>query len=442
MGGWASFVGPATHNKLICNGLQPQETAMDDASLPRHSDSDGDPVPVQSLRELLDRITGRAFSQQEPQEDSGLAEPLPFPFLALVGQMEMKLALLAAVINPLVNGVLLVGPRGTGKTTIVRSLVDLLPLVNRSACHYGCLPEDIEAGGIDAVCPDCAKKFAQGISLTRVDRGRLMELPISARLEDVIGEWETSPAPQHNSMRLKSGLLKQADLNVLYLDEVNLLNDELINAILDAAAQGTYTVRHGPLASTYRSRFTLIGSMNPEEGNLRPQIMDRFGLRVVVRGLESSEQRLEAYRRSRAYRLNPRATVAQFAEETMLAREEIQSARDLLPQVVIPGEVEQTGTQLVQQLGIASIRAEIAMFEAARALAAADGRKIVHLKDIRRVAPLALRYRQSSFMIKYFHEQGEEEKHLNDTLNTILGAINHPPEEGEDGFSEQAHPGQ
>lgn len=395
-------------------------------------------APIQSLRELMDRVTGRSFQSQMNQEDAGLAEVLPFPFMGLVGQMEMKLALLIAVINPQVSGVLLVGPRGTGKTTIVRSLVNLLPIVKRSACYYGCLPEDIEAGGMDAVCPDCARKYGEGQSLTRLDQGRLVELPLNARLDDVIGGWDERAAAQ-NRMRVKSGILKQADQNVLYIDEVNLLNDENINAILDAAAQGTYTVRRGPLASTYRSRLTLIGSMNPEEGNLRPQIMDRFGLRVVVHGLATTEERLEAYRRSRAYHLNPRATVAQYASETLLAREEIQAARDLLPEICIPREVEQMGTQLIQQLGIPSLRAEIALFEAARALAAANSREEVQKEDIKVVAPMALRLRQSAFMIKYFMEQNEEEKYLRDTLDQVSDRFILKPEEGKHGPREQKH---
>jgi len=382
-------------------------------------DANKEQAPVQSLRELIDLITGRSFRDQVDEEDAGLAEVLPFPFLALVGQLEMKLALLIAVINPLVNGVLLVGPRGTGKTTIVRSLIDLLPYVQRSACHYGCTPEDIEAGGIDAVCPDCARKYGEGISLTREDRGRLVELPLNARLEDVVGGWDEQAIAQ-NQFRLRSGILKQADLNVLYVDEVNLLGDDIINAILDAAAQGSYTVRRGPVVNTYRSRFTLIGSMNPEEGKLRPQIMDRFGLRISVQGLLKPDERLEAYHRSRAYRLNPRKTVTQFAYETELARDEVQAARDLLPRVVIPKKVEMAGTQLVQQSGIDSLRAEITMFEAARAYAAADARREVTLQDLRLVAPMALRLRQSAFMIKYFEQQTEEERRLNSILDTII----------------------
>ncbi len=387
---------------------------------------------VQSLRELLDLVTGRAFQSQLNQEDAGLAESLPYPFLALVGQEEMKLALLIAIINPLVSGVLLIGPRGTGKSTAVRSVIDLLPTVKRSACYYGCLPEDVETGGMDAVCPECARKYGEGQPLTRIDRGRLMELPLNARLEDVIGGLDERAAAQ-NQTRLKSGILKQADLNVLYIDEVNLLNDEITNAILDAAAQGTYTVRRGPLASTYRSRFTLIGSMNPEEGNLRPQIIDRVGLRVLVRGLDQAQDRLEAYNRARAYRLNPRAMAAHFMEDTQLARAEIEEARALLPEVTLTEAAAQAGTRLIQQMGIDSLRAEMTLFEAARALAAADGRSQVNLDDLKTVAPLALRLRRSPFMIQYFENQDQEEQHLTETLGTFLKDTDGSAKEGQHG---------
>ena len=385
---------------------------------------------VNSLRELVDLVTGRAFQAALNREDAQLAEVLPFPFLGLVGQKEMKLAMLMAVINPLVSGVLLVGPRGTGKTTLVRSLMRMLPTVRRSACYYGCLPEDVEAGGMDAVCPDCAKKYAEGRSLVKEDQGRLVELPLNSRLEDVIGGWDEIAAAR-GQFRLKSGILKQADLNILYIDEVNLLPDEIINAILDAAAQGTYTVRRGPVSSTYRSRFTLVGSMNPEEGNLRPQIMDRFGLRVVVHGLEDPKERMEAYRRARAHRLNPRATIAQYAYETELARNEIQAARNLLEKVEIPVEVLNTGTHIVQQMGVDSLRAEITLFEAARAYAAADGRTTVTIEDLKVVVPLALRLRLSPFMVKYFNEQSKEEEQLKGILkemSTITEILsNHKP---------------
>lgn len=198
--------------------------------------------------------------------------------------MDMKLSLLLGLINPAIGGVLLIGPRGTGKSTAVRSLVDLMPQVPRSLCHYGCLPEDIESGGLDAVCPDCARKYGEGEPLALMDNVRLIELPLNARLDDVIGGINERSVT-HERVRLRRGILAQADRNILYVDEVNLLADEVVDAILDAVAQGSYTVRRGPLSAAYRSRFVLIGSMNPEEGHLRPQILDRFGLRVVVHGL-------------------------------------------------------------------------------------------------------------------------------------------------------------
>ncbi len=373
---------------------------------------------VRSLRELIDLVTGRAFDSNLTHEDAGLAEVMPFPFLALVGQQEMKLALLLSIINPLVSGVLLVGPRGTGKTTTARSLVELLPLVERSNCFYGCLPEDILTGGMDAVCPDCARKYGEGQPLTSSDRVRLIELPLHARIEDVVG-WLDDKAEGPRRSRLQRGILANADLNVLYVDEVNLLNDDIVNAILDAAASGLYTIRRGAISASYRARFNLIGSMNPEEGNLRPQIMDRFGLRVIVHGLDDPTERVEAYHRSRAYRLNPRAAVTQFQPDTLLAREEIQSARDMLSRVEIPPAVTQAGTSITRGMRIDSLRAEITLFEAARACAAADARAQVTLDDLRLVAPMALRLRRSDFMVEYFERQHQEDEELNKLIQKM-----------------------
>lgn len=372
---------------------------------------------ARTLKELLG-LAANPRGSDLPQEDSGIAEVLPFPFLALVGQEEMKLALLLAVINPAVGGVLLIGPRGTGKTTAVRSLVDLLPDVERSACHYGCLPEDIESGGMDAVCPDCARKYGEGQPLTRTDRVRLVELPLNARLEDVIGGLDELAAV-HDRMRLKRGIMAAADRNILYIDEVNLLKDEIADAILDAAAQGSYTVRRGPVAATYRANFVLTGSMNPEEGRLRPQMMDRFGLRVVVRGLEDENQRMEAYRRVRAYREYPRRVIADYAQATSFARQEIQSARALLPQVLLPDAVAHAGIALIQRMKIASLRAELTLLESARALAAADNRAVVKMDDLCAVAPIALRMRRSNFMTRFFEEQAAEDGELNDALRDV-----------------------
>jgi magnesium chelatase subunit I len=290
-------------------------------------------------------------------------------------------------------------------------LADLLPQSLRSLCYYGCLPEDVETGGIDSVCPDCARKFAEGRPLAVLDRVRLVELPLNARLEDVVGGLDERAAA-HDRLRLKRGLLAQADRNLLYVDEVNLLPDEIVDALLDAAAQGMYTVRRGPLSARYRARFTLIGSMNPEEGRLRPQIMDRFGLRVVVGGLEDLDQRLEAYRRVQAYLENPRQVLVEYAAATALARAEIQAARDRLPAVILSDSTARLGLELVRRLHLDSLRSEITLFEAARALAAADGRREVIPGDLREIAPLALRWRRSNFMGEFLTQQAAEENEI------------------------------
>ncbi|MBM4425420.1 MAG: magnesium chelatase [Chloroflexi bacterium] len=348
-----------------------------------------------------------------------MAEQLPFPFMALVGQMEMKTALALTLINPAISGVLLVGPRGTGKTTAVRSLTDLLPLVPRSLCGYGCLPEDIESGGIDAVCPDCAKKFGEGQPLTTLEPVSIVELPLNARLDDVVGGINER-AVAHQRMMLQRGILARADRNLLYVDEVNLLGNEIVDAILDAAAQGQYTLRRGPFAATFRARFALIGSMNPEEGRLRPQILDRFGLRLVVRGLTDPAERLEAYRRVRAYLTNPRAAIAAFADQTLAARDEIQNARNLLPKVTLSEAAEKAGLALVQTMKLDSLRAEITLFESARAYAAADNRTESAPADVRAVAPMALRMRRSKFMEDYFHSQHGEETEINSIIDAVI----------------------
>ena len=366
---------------------------------------------IRSLKELIDIVSGRGFNDQVPQEDAGLAETLPYPFLALVGQTEMKLALCLTLINPLIGGTLLIGPRGTGKTTAVRSLLDLLPQTERSACFYGCLPEDIQNGGLQAVCPDCAKKYAEGVPLTVKDRVKLIELPLNSRLEDVVGGIDER-AVANDRLKLKRGILAHSDKNLLYIDEVNLLSDDIVDAILDASAMGSYTVRRGPITATYRARFSLIGSMNPEEGNLRAQIMDRFGLRIIIHGLDDPNQRLEAYQRVRAFRLNPHATIDQYQPETETAAAEIARARDILPKVTLSEQAARSGIQLIRKMKINSLRAEITLFETARAFSAADGREKVTLEDIRQVAPMALRLRRSNFIQQFITDQSKEEEEI------------------------------
>ena len=357
-----------------------------------------------------------------PYQDSGTTDIEPFPFLAIVGQREMKLALMLALINPAIGGVLLVGSRGTAKTTAVRSLIDLLPTMTVSLCPNGngCTEAVVEQEGMDGICLDCATRFGYGEPLSKEEKVRIVELPLNSRLEDVVGGIDERAMIEKNQVRLSRGLLARSDQNVLYIDEVNLLEKNIADAILDAAAQGHYTVWRGPQKLSYRSRFVLIGSMNPEEGSLRPQIMDRFGLRVVLHGLADKEERLEVYQRTRQYRDNPPAFVSGYAEQTLAMADEIQRARQILPSVTLSQEALDLGLSFVQILRIESNRAEFTLFEAARAYAAAADRDVANASDVAAIARMALRLRQGYGMQDFVRLLESDEEMLGKTLDKML----------------------
>jgi magnesium chelatase subunit I len=376
-------------------------------------------MPKSMLLQILQKHSAATILGTTPKPEFVSTEIPIFPFLSIVGQTEMKTALLLNVINPAVGGVLLIGPRGTGKTTAVRGLVDLMPPVRRSRCPYGCEEEAAETWGMDAVCPECAVKMARGEALTAMDRMRLVELPLNARLEDVIGGINERVAVEQQRIQLERGILAHAHRNLLYIDEVNLLKDVIVDAILDAAAQGRVTVRRGPLGAIYRSSFSLVGSMNPEEGALRPQIQDRFGLRVLVNGLENPEERLEVYRRVRAFREHPHWLIATLAEDTIAFGEDIERACDLLSQVELSSGAEKLALRMVYEMEISSHRAEITTLEAARAYAAADGRVLATAEDVIAVAPMALRQRRSDYIRAYFETAKAEEAEIEAVSDTL-----------------------
>jgi magnesium chelatase subunit I len=372
--------------------------------------------------ELLELLRGHSDARKvlsAPKVDLGIADIEPFPFLAIVGQEEMKLALVLAVINPLIGGVLLVGSRGTAKTTAVHSLMDLLPVRRRSVCPEGCTEELLEEHGLEAICPECAERVGYGDPLTVEDRVRIVDLPLNSRLEDVVGGINERVALEQQRIRLVRGILGQADGNVLHIDEVNLLDKAVTDAILNAASQGFYTVRRGVLNLRYRSRFLLIGSMNPAEGQLRPQIMDRFGLRAVVRGLSETDMRFQVYQQALAYYLDPEILSAGYSEMTLAMAEQIESAKARLPAVIVGDGARQLGLEVIEELGIDSGRAEITLFEAARAYCAADERDLVTSADIRTVAPMSLRFRQNDGLTEFFRMQEAEDL----KLHTILDAL-------------------
>ncbi len=376
------------------------------------------------LLRMLSRTGARSILAEE-ESDHGLADHRPYPFLAIVGQYEMRIALMLSVINPAVGGVLLIGPRGTGKTTAVRSLTGILPEVEVSDCEEGVLPEDLQYENARWLYPDCYEKLQSGSPISHFENVKLVELPLNARLDDVVGGINERIAVQQQRISIERGILARADNNLLYVDEVNLLDDQIVDAILDASAQGNYTVRRGAMSGTYRSRFVLVGSMNPEEGRLRPQILDRFGLRVNVRGLVAKDERLEVYQRVRSYRRNPTQFIRQWEQVTTVTREDIIFARELLKQTALDDGAIELGLTLVQDLEIDSHRAEYTMFEAARAHAAADGRDIATVQDIRAVAPMALRQRRSPFMVTFFESQQQEDDQIRSRIDQLLGTVSH-----------------
>lgn len=335
-----------------------------------------------------------------------------YPFPALIGQAELKRALLLALVNPAIGGVLLEGPYGVGKTTAVRALLDLMPIVEQPVCTRGCTPDQPEAH-----CRDCRERVAQGQPLLIAEPMRLIELPLNARLEDVVGGINERVALEQRRVLLEPGALAVAHGNVLYIDEVNLLEPAVVDAILDAAAQGRTFVRRGAMVRLFPSRFVLIGSMNPEEGRLRPQILDRFGLRVWTPPLDTAAERLAATRNARAFRADPEAFRAQYAAELHTLAQSVAVARALLPEIQPSEAAEMLAVEVVGALKIPSHRTEIVLLEAARAQAALDQRAEASLDDVREIAPLVLRQRRSAAIEREAQRVAEEDATIRRALD-------------------------
>jgi magnesium chelatase subunit I len=310
-----------------------------------------------------------------------------FPFTAIVGQADLKLALLLAVIDPGIGGVLVTGHRGTAKSTAVRALAQLLPPMRAVAgCAYHCDP-----AAPDPACPSCGNGKARGKSVLRPVP--VIDLPLGATEDRVVGSVDIERALVDGVQAFSPGLLAAANRGFLYIDEVNLLEDHLVDLLLDVAVSGVNVVEREGLSVRHAARFVLVGSGNPEEGDLRPQLLDRFGLQARITTIIDTEQRIEIVRRRLAYESNADQFVAGFDAEQQKLQRRLRAAIKRRPEVVLSDATLAGAARLCEVLAIDGHRGELAVCRAAVALAAYEGRKETSPADVAHVAPLALAHR-------------------------------------------------
>ena len=314
---------------------------------------------------------------------------VPFPFSAIVGQDEMKRAILVAAVDPAVGGVLVLGDRGTGKSTAVRALAGLLPKMRAVAdCRYSCDP-----GAPPGACEQCDALRAAGRPRTRLVPVPVVDLPLGATEDRVVGALDLERALTQGVKAFEPGLLARAHRGFLYLDEVNLLEDHLVDLLIDVAASGENVVEREGLSVRHPARFVLVGSGNPEEGELRPQLLDRFGLSVEVSTPTDLPERIEIVRRRDAFERDPLAFAERWKREDEKIRRRILKARERLPAIAVPDAALERAARLCIALGTDGLRGELTLMRAARALAALDGDAEIGDAHLRRTAASALRHR-------------------------------------------------
>jgi magnesium chelatase subunit I len=312
--------------------------------------------------------------------------PAPFPFSAIVGQEEMKTALVLAAIDPGLGGVMVFGDRGSGKSTAVRALSRMLPPIRAvKACAYNCDPDDKRRTCVEG----CTIKGAR--AETRPTP--VVDLPLGATEDRVLGALDLERALTRGEKHFEPGLLARAHRGFLYVDEINLLEDHLVDLLLDVAASGENIVEREGLSVRHPARFVLVGSGNPEEGELRPQLLDRFGLSVEVRTPNDVKTRVAVVRQRDAYDRDPDGFAAQWAEEDTKLRKRIEAARDAVAELSVSDAVLEKVATLCVHVSVDGLRGELTILRAARALAAFDGARDVTLAQVRTVAAMALQHR-------------------------------------------------
>ncbi|MFH8766224.1 putative cobaltochelatase [Streptomyces althioticus] len=335
----------------------------------------------------------------------------PFPFTAVVGQDDLRLALLLNAVSPSVGGVLVRGEKGTAKSTAVRALTSLLPDVAVvPGCRFSCDPASPDSG-----CPDGPHDGGGGGASRPA---RMVELPVGASEDRLVGALDIERALAEGVKAFEPGLLAAAHRGILYVDEVNLLHDHLVDLLLDAAAMGASYVEREGVSVRHAARFLLVGTMNPEEGELRPQLLDRFGLTVEVSASREPDQRVEVVRRRLAYDDDPAGFAARWADEEAAVRQRIVAARELLPSVRLGDGALRQIAATCAAFEVDGMRADIVMARTATALAAWAGRTDVLAEDVRQAALLALPHRRRR---NPFDAPGLDEDKLDETLEEFSG---------------------
>ncbi len=314
----------------------------------------------------------------------------PYPFTAIVGQDLMREALVLNLVNPMLGGVLIRGEKGTAKSTAVRALVELMPLrMQVSDCPYHCDPEDIAH-----MCDACHQRLNAGEQLlTSQAPMQVVELPVSATEDRVVGTLDIETALKKGEKHFEPGILARANRNILYVDEVNLLDDHVVDVLLDSAAMGVNTIEREGISVSHPARFVLVGTMNPEEGDLRPQLLDRFGIVADVMGEKEVDQRTEVVRRRLAYEQDANAFSLKYEDRQKALQAQIQKAQMLLPKVTVDDRALVLAAKIAIALEVDGHRADIILIKTAMTLAALNGRTDIQTTDLRRAAQLALPHR-------------------------------------------------
>ena len=352
-----------------------------------------------------------------------------FPFTAIVGQVAMKRALLLNAVNPKIGGVLVRGKKGTAKSTAVRSLASLLPEVTVvQGCPYNCSPEERQG-----LCSRCEP--ANDSAQTVVRKIPIVDLPVGATEDRLVGSLDIEEAIKTGNRVFEPGLIAATHRGILYIDEVNLLNDHLVDILLDAAAMGRNYVEREGISITHRSDFILVGTMNPEEGDLRPQLLDRFGLAVEVDGRFSPEERQEVVKRRIAYEADPQEFMARWQKAEEEERTRVLRSQEVLTNVVVSDDILALITSICAEYDVDGMRGDIVMYKTAATIAAYENRTEVNAEDVREAANLALLHRQRrqpfqqpnlatdqlDSMVNDFQSQDRQREHQDTSQNQDQG---------------------